>query len=198
MQMEIAEQPPPYVDWVAHTGRECGKCSLCCKLLHVIELNKPANQWCKHCRPGYGGCTIHDTRPDICRGYFCGWMLSKNVSEEWYPLRSHMILSLGKFNDVQCVTVTVDPNYDWMWKEQPYYAQLKQMSRRGLHVKSPDDILLVHVRCKGRVWLIAPNDDIEITHGSYVIKLVGPGQWGIEQFATQQEAEQRVAELMAR
>jgi hypothetical protein len=197
--MEVnAEQLPVHIDWVAHTGRQCGKCSLCCKLLHVVELNKPANKWCEHCRPGYGGCTIHETRPDICRGYFCGWMLSKNVGEEWYPFRCHMILSLGKFNGIQCVTVTVDPNYPLQWKEPPYYAQLQQMARRGLQVKSPDDILLVHVRCRDQVWLITPNKDIEITHGSYIIRLIGAGQWGVEQFASQAEAEQRVAELIKR
>src|SRR6516165_9574581 len=40
--------------------RECGKCSLCCKLLPIRELNKPIDTWCPHCRPGHGGCTIPD------------------------------------------------------------------------------------------------------------------------------------------
>jgi hypothetical protein len=38
--------------------RECGKCSLCCKLAPIRELNKPIDAWCPHCRPGHGGCTI--------------------------------------------------------------------------------------------------------------------------------------------
>lgn len=176
-------------------GRSCGKCSLCCKLLHVVELQKPANKWCKHCRPGYGGCSIYETRPQICRGYACGWLMSDKVSEEWFPLHSHMVLSLGVFNSIQTVTVTVDPRFPWMWQQQPYYAQLKQMSRRGLHVTDAADILLVHVRVDDRVWLLVPNDDIEITRGSYVVKLAGPSQWEVEQFATQERAAERVAEL---
>jgi hypothetical protein len=107
-----------------------------------------------------------------------------------------MIISLGVFNGIQTVTVTVDGRYPWIWKEHPYYAQLKQMARRGLHVKSQDDILLVHVRVDDRVWLVVPNDDIEITHGSYIVKLVGAGEWGIEQFATSEQAAARVAELL--
>jgi hypothetical protein len=83
-----------------------------------------------------------------------------------------------------------------MWKEYPYYAQLKQLAGRGLRVRSAEDICLVHVRCDGRVWLVVPNDDIEITHGSYILKLVGPGEWGIEQFATSEQAAVRVAELI--
>jgi hypothetical protein len=177
-------------------GRSCGRCSLCCRLLHVIELNKPAGRWCEHCRPGKGGCSIYDTRPQICRTYACGWLMSATVSDEWYPLLSHMILSLAPFNGVNTMTVTVDPRYPWMWKEYPYYAQLKQMAERGLHVKSAEDILLVHVRVDSRVWLLVPNDDIEITHGSYIVKLVGAGEWGIEQFATSEQAAVRVAELI--
>lgn len=177
-------------------GRECGKCSMCCHLLHIIELNKPSNQWCEHCRPGKGGCSIYETRPNICRSFACGWLMSATVGPEWYPPLSHMILSLAPFNGVQTVTVTVDPRFPWIWKEQPYYSQLKQMAYRGLHVKSPDDILFVHVRCHGRVWLLVPNDDIEVTHGSYIVKLVADGEWGIEQFATQEQAAARVVELM--
>lgn len=181
----------------ARTDRHCGKCSLCCKLLHVVELNKPANKWCEHCRPGHpdGGCSIHAARPPICRSFYCGWMLSKNVSDDWYPLKSHMVLSLGVFNGVQTVTVTVDPRFPWMWKEYPYYPQLKQMAQHGLQVKSADDILLVHVRCDSRVWLLVPNEDIEITRGSYIIKCVADGEWEVEQFRSTAEAEARTAEL---
>lgn len=177
-------------------GRNCGNCSMCCKLLHVIELNKPANKWCEHCRPGHGGCSIYDTRPHICRSFACGWLMSETVGPEWYPLLSHMILSLGVFSGVQTVTVTVDPRFPWVWKEYPYYSQLKQMAQRGLQVKSADDILLVHVRCDNRVWLLVPNDDIEITCGSYIIKCVADGEWAVEQFRSNAEAEARAVELI--
>src|SRR5262245_12210699 len=61
--------------WAAQTGRACGQCSLCCKLLHVKELDKPANRWCQHCRPGKGGCSIWGATPEICKSYFCGWRI---------------------------------------------------------------------------------------------------------------------------
>ena len=47
---EFASQPAP--------GRECGACTLCCKVFDVPVLEKPAGQWCKHCLPGRG-CGIH-------------------------------------------------------------------------------------------------------------------------------------------
>ena len=65
----------------ALTGRSCGDCSMCCKLLKIEEdeINKPANQWCKHCRPG-AGCTIYNDRPLVCRA-FCLWLVGKPGTE---------------------------------------------------------------------------------------------------------------------
>lgn len=177
-------------------GRSCGKCSMCCKLLYIIEMNKPANKWCEHCKPGFGGCSIYETRPQICRSFACGWLMSPQVGDEWYPLQSHMILQYAPLNDIMTVTVAVDPNWPGVWREYPYYQQLKLMAHRGLHVSKPEDILIVHVRCDRQVWLVLPNEDIEISTGSYIVKCIGTGQWGVETFASPAEAATRVNELL--
>ena len=67
-------------------GRACGACSLCCKLLQIDEpeLKKPANEWCRHCRPGKGGCAIYDERPPVCRDFACEWLINpkhKNMAQ---------------------------------------------------------------------------------------------------------------------
>lgn len=58
--------------------RDCGPCSLCCTVLRVDELAKPAGRDCQHQRPGDpgsgGGCAIHAKRPPVCRGYDCLWL----------------------------------------------------------------------------------------------------------------------------
>ncbi|HEX4826999.1 MAG TPA: hypothetical protein VFV12_02145, partial [Xanthobacteraceae bacterium] len=50
-----------------------------------------AGQWCRHCKPGRG-CRIYDARPQICRQFFCGWMVSATLGPEWKPERSKIIL----------------------------------------------------------------------------------------------------------
>ncbi len=89
-------------------GRSCGDCSLCCKLLHVEEFNKPAGKWCVHCAPGRGGCTVHETRPQVCRSFYCSWMTSPGMGPEWRPNTCNMVMYLEGGRNV--FGVLVDPS----------------------------------------------------------------------------------------
>ena len=60
------------IDLVA--DRACDECAACCTHLKidVPELRKPAGLPCSNCAAGVG-CAIHDARPPVCRGWYCGW-----------------------------------------------------------------------------------------------------------------------------
>jgi hypothetical protein len=70
----------------ANAARSCGECGLCCKLLAVDEIGKPAHVWCEHFSPGTG-CTIYETRPAACRTFECLWLKQTELSVEWQPTR---------------------------------------------------------------------------------------------------------------
>jgi hypothetical protein len=55
------------------TGRICGTCTLCCKLLPVPSLQKLAGERCKHQR-AFKGCAIYKDRPWACRTLACRWL----------------------------------------------------------------------------------------------------------------------------
>src|SRR6266446_2166622 len=98
------------------TSRTCGRCSLCCKLLPIAVLDKQANLWCQHCKPG-NGCSIYNRRPQVCRDYHCGWLLGV-LNDNWYPTNCHMIMTLpyeshpawmaAQFGFVQVVLATAE------------------------------------------------------------------------------------------
>lgn len=73
-------------------GRRCGECSLCCTVLRVDELAKPAGRDCAHQRAA-GGCAIHATRPPICRAYHCLW-LQGGLEEDERPDRIGGVVDL--------------------------------------------------------------------------------------------------------
>lgn len=53
-------------------GRRCGQCSTCCTSLDVPEQSAPAGTPCVH--QSSDGCMIYRRRPEVCRGFRCGWL----------------------------------------------------------------------------------------------------------------------------
>lgn len=109
-------------------GRECGACTLCCKVYDVPSLEKPAGTWCRHCVQGRG-CAIHATRPEHCRSFHCLWMTQTWLGPEWKPDRAKMVLSVDPAT--RFLFVQVDPGAASAWKRDPYYRQLKSWAAAG-------------------------------------------------------------------
>jgi Fe-S-cluster containining protein len=110
------------------TERTCGTCSLCCKLAYIPELNKSIDSWCRHARPGVGGCSIYLDRPPSCRDFNCGWLVgARELGDEWFPARCKMIVTRREPRSnltERGMLVTVDPTYPNAWRRKPYYVQL--------------------------------------------------------------------------
>ena len=59
--------------------------------LRVIELDKEAGHYCKHCILGQG-CGIYETRFEICRTFVCGWRMVPQLGESWRPDKSGILI----------------------------------------------------------------------------------------------------------
>lgn len=68
----------------------CDGCTLCCKLLDILNESSSANEWCKHCDP-HKGCKIYEDRPEPCREYRCAWVQMKDANINLRPDRSKII-----------------------------------------------------------------------------------------------------------
>lgn len=68
----------------AKLARQCGDCTLCCKVMAIEQLAKPASSWCQHCRPGHG-CLSYATRPDECCDFDCLWLIDDRLDQRWKP-----------------------------------------------------------------------------------------------------------------
>ena len=66
-------------------GRECGGCTVCCVAPNIDkpEIQKVSGARCRHACGA--GCAIHDSRPPVCRAFYCAWRTVDIFSEEWRP-----------------------------------------------------------------------------------------------------------------
>jgi hypothetical protein len=145
----------PFMGMVAaSTGRVCGECSLCCKLLKIESLEKPVGKWCSHCTSG-NGCKIYESRPQACREFNCFW-LTGHLGEAWYPPTAKLLVDVkGPW-----ITIQADPSSPNCWRQEPYFSQIKYWATFGI-----DRGVWVLVFVKKRLRIILPNKEIDL--GTY-------------------------------
>jgi hypothetical protein len=105
------------------TKRECGGCTLCCKLLPVPPLQKPGNTRCKFQRFKKGCAVYHTAKmPMECGVWNCRWLVNDDADELARPDRAHYVIDLmpdfvtirpddGEPQSIQVVQIWCDPKY---------------------------------------------------------------------------------------
>lgn len=150
--VSVSESPGPSVV----PGRACGDCTLCCKVVAVLEIAKASGVWCPHCVSGQR-CAIYDTRYASCRTFYCQWMIEKGLGPEWKPERAKFVLV--KTEAGRHLSACVDPGFPSAWRRSPYYENLKQWAAEGLR-RSP--LRLVDAMIGNRFIVILPDRDVDI------------------------------------
>lgn len=112
--------------------RQCGSCSLCCKLMDVPDIKEP-HQWCPHARAGAGGCAIYPRRPERCREFHCMWLIDERIPKYWYPRTAKIVINAFEAEGVAYVAFVVDPAYPTRWREEPWFSDIKEMARAGCY-----------------------------------------------------------------
>jgi hypothetical protein len=143
-----------FTPYGAAPGRECGGCTMCCKLYTLPEIGKPAGVWCNYCKPGKG-CTIHDNLPGQCHDFFCLWMTDGTMPDEWRPDRARFVLSV--FPTTGFVYGQVDPGSPGAWRRAPYYERLRAMAKTLLEQQRH---LLMFVG--EQATLVMPDEDVPL------------------------------------
>jgi hypothetical protein len=127
--------------------RECGTCTMCCKIMGIKEIEKPSGVWCAHCKPGLG-CRIYQDRPTECRTFLCDWLQAEALGPEWKPEKSKIVL-VSRYHRL---VAYVDPSTPAVWKKSPYLDRLMALMRVGLAENR-----LVYVSVAERYTLLLPD-----------------------------------------
>jgi hypothetical protein len=127
---------------------------MCCKLLEIKALEKPAGQWCQHCSTRKQ-CDQYLTRPQVCHNFFCAYMTEPGLGEEWKPSTSRMMMTYS--NDGNHLFVQVDPTRPDAWRKEPYYRQLKKLAA----MNNPNGQQII-VSINDRNIVIFPDREVDI------------------------------------
>jgi len=123
-------------------------------------------------------------------------MLSKDISDDWYPRKCHMVITLREFEGIKVCTVNVDYSYSGIWRLEPYYRHLKRMASNGI----AREIFLVQIRELRHTYLILPQKDVEVTGSNYVLSFetFPLRQWNVELAQSRAGAMHRAQEIAAK
>lgn len=123
--------------------RQCGGCTLCCKLVPVKELAKPAGVKCEHVRFGKG-CAIYPLRPGACRAWACIWRLGYDSGELSRPDRSHLVIDpvgmylrsrddkTGKITPMPTIQIWCDPAHPHAYLAANVLAFIRRRGAAGM------------------------------------------------------------------
>lgn len=133
-------------------GRQCGDCTLCCKVMAIEELAKPASSWCPHCKPGRG-CLIYPDRPTECQTFRCLWLVNDRLDQQWKPNKSKLVLTTSEDG----IEVRCDPGFPDAWRKEPYRREIREWAMSG---ETHDVTVVVIVGQK--MILVAPDREFDL------------------------------------
>lgn len=110
--------------------RECGRCTLCCKVLAIKELDKPKGINCGLVQIGKG-CGDYENRPPSCREFECLWLMGL-LPNEFKPRITHMVGDAT--SDGNRIVLHVDPDYPNAADNEPCRSLINQIVDRGIDV----------------------------------------------------------------
>lgn len=138
------------------TSKTCGDCDLCCKLVAVESLSKPAYTRCEFMQAG-GGCAIYGSHPSDCQAFSCGWLDIDALGEEWRPNRCGFLIRVEMAAKLLCIDV--DPDRPDAWRHDPFHAVIKEWSQMAWTQQGQ---VMVYVGLQA--WAVFPEQDLHIGH----------------------------------
>jgi hypothetical protein len=133
--------------------KQCGDCSLCCKVLDIYELEKPRDTWCEHVVL-WRGCAIYNERPPSCAAFQCLWLIDPKLGDIWKPNKSKMVIVP---ETPLHVVVYVDKGARQPWMQEPYFSTLRAMSASGINAGG-----MVTVVENGETIVILPDRGVRL------------------------------------
>lgn len=158
--------------------RECGGCTLCCRLLPVKTIDKLAGHRCQHQRTGKG-CAVYRTGlPLACALWTCRWLGNDDTATLSRPDRSHYVIDVmpdfitmgnsqtGERQHLEIIQVWIDPKFPDAHEDPELRAYLIRQNKPALLRYDAVEafVLFPPALCENREWNLVTTAMRETTH----------------------------------
>lgn len=129
---------------------------MCCKVLTIRELDKPAGTWCRHVNPSKG-CGIYGSHPHVCQAFQCLWLMKPEIPQDQRPDRSKVVLVTRHDDGQDRLIAYCDPGSPLAWRREPMYGFLKKQAQATWGSNK-----MIFAKAGDRFWLVTPSADIDL------------------------------------
>lgn len=121
----------------------CGACNLCCRLLAVPDIHKPAQMLCEHTTV-HGGCARQaekTTAPELqaCHQFQCVWLASQSsegrLPRNLRPDMCHVVLGPKDREKEKYLYIQIDPEFPAAWRAPDVREYLDGATARGWEIE---------------------------------------------------------------
>jgi len=133
--------------------RTCEGCTLCCTVIAVPALEKPAGVACRHCEAAGCGIFAAPARPAACHAYRCAWLFNAAWPDALRPDRCGVVFE--PFGD-RCMAAAVDAAHPMAWREGQARLAIEVLLAHGwavvVVVGNVKHVCLPEGRTAAQVW----------------------------------------------
>lgn len=139
---------------------DCGSCTLCCELLPIPEIKKPASVLCSNCTINKG-CNIYNNRPKSCKNFDCLYLQSDDMD---ISLRPNECGVMFEKVTTKIYFGTESSKNAGSWKDLNVFNYIKSLNDEGITVvissftNTPTEFFLAEGHKKEMVEKIIMNE----------------------------------------
>ena len=120
---------------------------MCCIVLEIEELAKPAGPACPNCV--HPGCAIYAARPQVCRDFECEWLTSRTLPQHFRPdLIGTILMEDSETGEYRAVCA---PSRAMSWRAPRVFAHLVAMAKAGHTVAAKAGL---------QAWRVFPSGEV--------------------------------------
>lgn len=126
-------------------NRTCGSCTKCCEGWLAADVHGHFMEPGTHCHfLKESKCSIYPSRPNVCKDFFCAWLMDERIDDDLKPDNIHQIITYNYVDDIGWYEI-VEAGEKIKKEHLKRIIDFVKKHRLNLRYKQGTDILYINV-----------------------------------------------------